>query len=110
RALEEYGRRTGWQGDTRVAFDARGLLRAFADVLSFSRGLRYDEGGRVGLERTFAGARTVRVLAIRDRGEGAIALERAPITGAAAPVSGGATYHHAEHGWSFRTTTVDPQD
>src|SRR5690606_33052868 len=42
RALEEYGRRTGWRGDTRVAFDARSLLRAFAEVLSFSRGLRYD--------------------------------------------------------------------
>lgn len=110
RALEDYGRRTGWQGDTRVAFDARALLRAFADVLSFSRGLRYDEGGRVGLERTFAGARTVRVLAIRDRGEGPIALERVPrdASSRATPIAGGPTYVEPTHGWSFRTTTAAP--
>lgn len=109
RNLEEYGRRTGWQGDTSVAFDARSLLRAFADVLSFSRGLRYDDGGRVGLERTFAGARSVRVLAIRDRGEGTIALERADRNGAVAPIAAGPTHRDAAYEWSFRTTTAEPR-
>ncbi|AKF05130.1 VWA domain-containing protein [Sandaracinus amylolyticus] len=110
RTLESYGRHTGWEGDTRVAFDARSLLRAFADVLSFSRGLRYDEGGRVGLERTFAGARTVRVLAIRDQGDGAIALEQVDRDGHAVAIPGGATYREPTHDWSFRTTTVAPRD
>ncbi|WP_236607210.1 VWA domain-containing protein [Sandaracinus amylolyticus] len=110
RTLESYGRHTGWQGDTRVAFDARSLLRAFADVLSFSRGLRYDEGGRVGLERTFAGARAVRVLAIRDRGEGPIALEQVEREGRAVVIPGGATYREPAHEWSFRSTTIAPRE
>jgi hypothetical protein len=108
RALEEYGRRTGWQGETRVSFDARSLLRAFADVLSFSRGLRYDGGGRIGLERTFAGARSVRVLAIREQGEGVIPLERVGREGKSAPIERGPTWTHPEHGWSFRATALAP--
>ncbi|MDQ3035390.1 MAG: VWA domain-containing protein, partial [Myxococcota bacterium] len=109
RNLEAYGRRTGWRGDTSVAFDARSLLRAFADVLSFSRGLRYDDGGRVGLERTFAGARTVRILAIRDRGEGPIALERVSRSGAAEALENGPTYRDPAYEWSFRTAAHAPE-
>lgn len=99
--LAQYARDTGWTGDARVAFDARSLLRAFAEVLSFSRGLRYDDGGRVGLERTFAGARTVRVLAIQEQGTERIALARVQ-DGRRSELPGGPTYRHPEHGWSLR--------
>ncbi len=108
-ALHALAERTGWRGPERVGFDARSLLRAFADVLSFSRGLRFDDGGRVGLERTFAGARTVRVLAIRDRGEGTIGLERADRDGVR-PVPGGPTFRHRAHGWSVRATAETPAE
>jgi len=110
RALEEYGRKTGWQGETRVSFDARSLLRAFADVLSFSRGLRWDEGGRWGLERTFAGARSVRVLAVRDRGEGPITLERTDRRETSVPIPRGPTWVSTEYGWAFRVTRVSPEE
>lgn len=107
--LLEYARRTGYAGEARVSFDARALLRAFAEVLSFSRGLRYEDAGRVGLERAFAGARTVRVLAIQDRGVERIALERIA-GGARSALPGGPTFRHAEHGWSLRVTSVGPSD
>ena len=110
RHLAEYSRRTGWRGEARISFDARSLLRAFAEVLSFSRGLRYDEGGRVGLERTFAGARRVRALAIRERGEGALRLERLGLEGAATPLEGGPTFRHPRHGWSLRVATATPAE
>lgn len=99
--LVEYARETGWTGDARVTFDARSLLRAFAEVLSFSRGLTYDDGGRVGLERTFAGARTVRVLSIQEQGTDRIGLERVQ-DGRRSALPGGPTYRHPEHGWSLR--------
>lgn len=102
-ALLELARLTGWTEDATVNFDARALLRAFATVLSFSRGLRYDDGGRVGLERTFAGARTVRVLAIQEQGTPRIALERAERGGATSTLPGGPTFRHPTHGWSLRT-------
>ncbi|MEM9188652.1 MAG: vWA domain-containing protein [Myxococcota bacterium] len=105
--LARYGLETGWSGETRVSFDARALLRAFADVLSFSRGLRYDDGGRIGLERTFAGARTVRVLSIHDQGSDRIAFERVGSDGGA-PIAGGPTYRHPEHQWSLRVATDAP--
>ncbi|MBX3250358.1 MAG: hypothetical protein KF901_24485, partial [Myxococcales bacterium] len=68
---------------------------------------RYEGGGRVGLERTFAGARRVRVLAIHEQGEPRLALERLSVGGAAAPLEGGPTYR-SEHGWSFRATATTP--
>ncbi|MGE3629719.1 MAG: hypothetical protein AB7P00_07380 [Sandaracinaceae bacterium] len=108
-SLAELARRTGWTEDGMVDFDARALLRAFAAVLSFSRGLRFDEGGRVGLERTFAGARTVRVLAIRDQGDGPLALERVDRASRRAIV-GGPTFRHPTHGWSLRFTAEDPAE
>ena len=110
RELAEYARRTGWTEAGQVAFDARSLTRAFADVLSFSRGLRYDEGGRVGLERTFAGARTVRILAIQPEGVDRIALERVESGGRAETLSGGPTFRHPEHGWSLRAATDAASD
>jgi hypothetical protein len=107
--LAEYARRTGYQGETRVAFDARALLRSFGEVLSFSRGLRHDDGGRVGLERTFAGARAVRILSIHEQGADRIALERVS-NGASSRVVGGPTFRDAEHGWSLRATSDAPSD
>ena len=59
--------------------------------------------GRIGLERTFAGARTVRVLAIRDRGDGPIGLERVDRNGSTALIAGCPTYRDAAHAWSFRS-------
>ncbi len=106
-ALVEMARATGWTEDATVAFDARSLLRAFAEVLSFSRGLRYDDGGRVGLERTFAGARTVRVLAIQEQGAERIALERVE-QGAGSALPGGPTYRHPRYRWSLRTAADGP--
>lgn len=108
RHLVEYAQRTGWTGESRVAFDARSLVRAFGEVLAFSRGLRVDEGGHVGIERTFAGARVVRALSIRDRGEGPIAIEQVDRAGAATSIEGGATFRSAEHGWSFRSAALRP--
>ena len=105
--LLEYARRTGWTGEAQVSFDARGLLRSFAEVLSFSRGLRYDDGGRIGLERTFAGARTVRVLAIQEQGAARIALERVEHD-ASSVIPGGPTYRHPQHGWSLRVAAEAP--
>lgn len=99
--LERYSSLTGWQGDPRIAFDARSLLRAFAEVLSFSRGLRFDDGGRVGLERTFAGARGVRVLAMSERGRERIGLLRVGGGGDVA-IPNGPTWRDAEHAWSLR--------
>lgn len=108
-ALADLAERTGWTDPTRVDFDARALLRAFAQVLSFSRGLRYDDGGRIGLERTFAGARTVRVLAITEQGAEQIALERVDRNGSRA-LAGGPTFRNPEHGWSLRVTADEPAD
>jgi hypothetical protein len=108
-ALERYGRATGWQGETRVSFDARTLLRSFAAVLSFSRGLRTDEGGRVGLERTFVGAREVRVLAVSEAGAERIGLESVQAEGTAAAITSGPTFRDAAHGWSLRVARVHPQ-
>jgi hypothetical protein len=106
-ALAEYSAGTGWTGNARVSFDSRALLRAFAEVLSFSRGLRYDDGGRIGLERTFAGASAVRVLAISDQGAERIALEHVTRSGASA-LAGGPTFRHATYGWSVRTARDRP--
>ncbi|MCB9611369.1 MAG: VWA domain-containing protein [Sandaracinus sp.] len=107
RQLVEYARRTGWQSDVRVSFDARALVRAFAEVLSFSRGLRFDDGGRVGLERTFAGARHVRVLSLAEGGAERLGLERLAPGGAATAIAGGPTFRSV-HGWAFRGTTTAP--
>ncbi len=109
-ALERYGRATGWQGETRVSFDARTLLRAFANVLSFSRGLRTDEGGRIGLERTFVGAREVRVLAVSESGAEQIGLESVEREGRTAATTGGPTFRDATHGWSLRVARAHPRD
>lgn len=103
RQLASYAESTGWTGDAEVAFDARALLRAFAEVLSFSRGLRYDEGGRVGLERTFAGARSVRALAVSEGGSTPLALQRTD----GVALEGGPTFRSL-FGWSLRTATFEP--
>lgn len=103
RQLVSYAEGTGWSGETEVAFDARALLRAFAEVLSFSRGLTFDEGGRVGLERTFAGARSVRALAVSEAGTSPLLLERTDGTA----LTGGPTYGSL-FGWSLRTATFEP--
>lgn len=107
RQLVEYARRTGWESDVRVSFDARALVRSFAEVLSFSRGLRFDDGGRVGLERTFAGARHVRVLSLAEGGAERLGLERIALGGATTVVNGGPTFR-STHGWAFRATTTRP--
>ncbi|MAQ18204.1 MAG: hypothetical protein CMN30_25835 [Sandaracinus sp.] len=103
--LVDYAEATGWQGNTEVAFDARALLRAFAEVLSFSRGLTYDEGGRVGLERTFAGARSVRALAVHEGGASPLALT----LGDGRALEGGPTYRSL-FGWSLRSAPFEPTD
>ena len=102
--LVEYATRTGWIADPNISFDSRSLLRAFAEVLSFSRGLRYDGGGRVGLERSFAGAREVRVLAVSPDGRAPITLARsdASMDSREDPVAGGPTFKHDGFGWSLR--------
>ncbi|MEM9073818.1 MAG: vWA domain-containing protein [Myxococcota bacterium] len=107
RRLQDYATRTGWNEDTSVAFDARALLRAFANVLSFSRGLRYDDGGRVGLARTFAGARNVRSLAISEGGISRIHLERFQDP-RATPLEGGPTFR-SEQAWSLRVARGGPE-
>ncbi|MCB9568876.1 MAG: hypothetical protein H6710_16960 [Myxococcales bacterium] len=100
---------TGWEGESEIQFDARALLRAFAEVLSFSRGLRHDDGGRVGLERTFAGARQVRVLAIAE--EGAAKIDLVQLRGGAeSPIAGGPTFAHPSHGWSLRVASLGASD
>lgn len=108
-ALVEYATATGWTADPDISFDSRSLLRAFAEVLSFSRGLRYDDGGRVGLERSFAGAREVRVLAVStvDHGRAPISLAftDASMDSREDPLSGGPTFKHGEFGWSLRVAT-----
>ncbi|PRQ07124.1 vWA domain-containing protein [Enhygromyxa salina] len=103
-ALVEYATATGWTADPKIEFDSRSLLRAFAEVLSFSRGLRYDDGGRVGLERSFAGAREVRVLAVSTEGRAPITLAftDASMDSREDPLTGGPTFKHAEFGWSLR--------
>ncbi len=107
--LLRYAQATGWSGESRVSFDARALLRAFAEVLSFSRGLRYDDGGRVGLDRTFAGARNVRALAIAENGAETIDLSK--VTGRVeGVVDGGPTLRHPTHGWSLRCPSIGPSD
>ncbi len=107
RQLVDYARRTGWDGDVRVSFDARSLVRAFAQVISFSRGLRLDDGGRLGIERTFAGARHVRVLSLAEGGSEQLGLEQVALGGASNALSGGPTFR-SPHGWAFRATTTAP--
>jgi hypothetical protein len=109
-ALVEYATATGWTHDPSIAFDSRSLLRAFAEVLSFSRGLRYDDGGRVGLERSFAGAREVRILAVSSEGKAPITLasvtSEGPSEGREAAITGGPTFEHGDYGWSLRVARV----
>jgi hypothetical protein len=110
-ALVEYATATGWTSDPNISFDSRSLLRAFAEVLSFSRGLRYDEGGRVGLERSFAGAREVRVLAVSSDGKAPITLAAAPTDGGReTAISSGPTYKHGQYGWSLRVAKTGAQE
>lgn len=107
--LVSYAAATGWTGDAKVGFDVRSLLRAFADVLSFSRGLRFDDGGRVGLARSFAGAREVRVLAISEAGQAPIHLAYTDdgMDSRAEPLVGGPTFHSSSYGWSLRAAKTD---
>jgi hypothetical protein len=100
--LVEYARATGWTADPNVSFDSRSLLRAFAEVLSFSRGLRYDDGGRIGQERSFAGVREVRVLAVSSDGRAPISLARVVDGEAEQALTAGPTFKHASFGWSLR--------
>src|SRR5690606_31169695 len=109
--LVEYATATGWTSNPNISFDSRSLLRAFAEVLSFSRGLRYDDGGRVGLERSFAGAREVRVLAVSSDGKAPITLATAPTDGGReTAITGGPTYKHGQYGWSLRVAKTGPQE
>jgi hypothetical protein len=101
-ALVEYARATGWTEDPRVSFDSRSLLRAFASVLSFSRGLRFDDGGRIGLARSFAGVREVRVLAVSTDGRAPITLATVLDGEPEGALAGGPTYKHGSYGWSLR--------
>jgi hypothetical protein len=100
--LAEYARATGWTADPNVSFDSRSLLRAFAEVLAFSRGLRYDDGGRIGQERSFAGVREVRVLAVSTDGRAPISLARVVDGEAEQALASGPTFKHASFGWSLR--------
>lgn len=100
--LVEYARATGWTADPNVSFDSRSLLRAFAEVLSFSHGLRYDDGGRIGLERSFAGVREVRVLAVSSDGRAPISLAQVIEGEAEQALTAGPTFKHAGFGWSLR--------
>jgi hypothetical protein len=104
--LDAYARATGWTGDAKVRFDARSLLRGFAEVLAFSRGLHYDD---VGLARTYAGARNVRVLAINKQGVDAIDLVRV-VESTESPIDGGPTFRHPDHGWALRVAKLQPTD
>lgn len=107
--LTRYAAATGWTGDAKVGFDVRSLLRAFADVLSFSRGLRFDGGGRVGLARSFAGAREVRVLAISESGQAPIGLAYTDdmMDSRTEPFVGGPTFRSTPYGWSLRAAKTD---
>jgi hypothetical protein len=107
--LVRYATATGWTGQAKIGFDVRSLLQAFADVLSFSRGLRFDDGGRVGLSRSFAGAREVRVLAISASGQAPIHLESTEhgMDRIIEPLKGGPTFHSTEYGWSLRGAKTD---
>jgi hypothetical protein len=107
--LAEYARATGWTADPNVSFDARSLLRAFAEVLSFSRGLRYDDGGRIGQERSFAGVREVRVLAVSTDGRAPISLARVVDGEAEQALTAGPTFKHARYGWSLRVAKAGAQ-
>ena len=100
--LAEYARATGWTDDPNISFDSRSLLRAFAAVLSFSRGLRYDDGGRIGLERSFAGVSEVRVLAVSTDGHAPISLARVLDGEPEQALAGGPTFKHSSYGWSLR--------
>lgn len=108
-ALAEYARATGWTDDPNVSFDSRSLLRAFAAVLSFSRGLRYDDGGRVGLERSFAGVREVRVLAVSTDGRAPISLAKVVDGAPEQALAGGPTFKHGSYGWSLRVAKSGAQ-
>lgn len=109
-ALVEYAKATGWTSEPNISFDSRSLLRSFAEVLSFSRGLRYDDGGRIGLERSFAGAREVRVLAVSSDGKAPITLASTPTDGGReTAIAGGPTYKHAQFGWSLRVAKTGAQ-
>jgi hypothetical protein len=109
--LVAYATATGWTSDPNISFDSRSLLRAFAEVLSFSRGLRYDDGGRAGLERSFAGAREVRVLAVSSDGKAPITLASAHADGGReTAITGGPTFKHGQYGWSLRVARTGPQE
>jgi hypothetical protein len=108
-SLVEYARATGWTADPNVSFDSRSLLRAFAEVLSFSRGLRYDDGGRVGLERSFAGVREVRVLAVSTDGRAPISLARVVDGEGEQALTSGPTFKHSSFGWSLRAAKAGAQ-
>lgn len=107
--LLRYASATGWMGNATINFDVRSLLQAFADVLSFSRGLRFDDGGRGGLARSFAGAREVRVLAISETGVAPIRLAYADdlMDSRDEPLVGGPTFHSSSYGWSLRGAKTD---
>ncbi|MFV8755343.1 hypothetical protein ACNOYE_32735 [Nannocystaceae bacterium ST9] len=107
--LVRYAAATGWTGQARIGFDVRSLLRAFADVLSFSRGLRFDDGGVHGLSRSFAGAREVRVLAISEAGKAPINLEYTDdgMDSRSELLAGGPTFHSSDYGWSLRAAKTD---
>jgi hypothetical protein len=107
--LVRYAAATGWTGQAQIGFDVRSLLQAFADVLSFSRGLRFDDGGRVGLSRSFAGAREVRVLAISASGQAPIHLASTEhgMDRLIEPLKGGPTFHSTQYGWSLRGAKTD---
>jgi hypothetical protein len=107
--LVEYARATGWTADPNVSFDSRSLLRAFAEVLSFSRGLRYDDGGRIGQERSFAGVREVRVLAVSSDGRAPISLARVVEGEPEQALTAGPTFKHASFGWSLRVAKAGAQ-
>ncbi|NVB40386.1 VWA domain-containing protein [Pseudenhygromyxa sp. WMMC2535] len=107
--LAAYATATGWTADPTVSFDARSLLHAFVEVLSFSRDLRYDDG--LGLSRSFAGAREVRVLAVSTDGEAPIDLRLtdAGMDSRDEPLAGGPTFRHQGYGWSLRTAKTGPR-
>ncbi|GEM_PF-2104033 len=114
-ALLAYATGTGWTTPAAVDFNARALLRAFAEVLSFSRGLHFgDLGGDSGSNsgRSFAGARELRVLAISTGGESPIKLGLADIAADsnADPIVGGPTFSHPDYGWSMRSAKVGPRE
>jgi hypothetical protein len=110
-----YATATGWAADPNISFDSRTLLRAFAEVLSFSRGLHYDGGGGAGLQRSFAGAREVRVLAVSTEGRSPISLafvdsSMASMDSREDPLTGGPTFKHDTYGWSLRVAKTGAHD